>query len=807
MELTLTEIIPTDRLKKLLRSKKIDNIDKVVDKPERATSKRNRGTRSNLESLQRHAKTGSHEVIYTQSAPETKPNGEKLGRLYPRHPSLQSLNRHIRGYLAEGIYVDVDIVNCFPELLRQKCKWLKIACPCLAEYCANRDVHLEELVNAGLTREDAKGAFTYVINGQKLPHLLAKHNLDGADVPFLAEYAREMQDIHTDLEQRTVFQKFIKRGEQERPSNVIGHAMTFFLQEIERQVAYAMITCLQDTLGYEVGTLIHDGCLVKTNALPDDDLRDVEMHILAKTNYNVALKVKPFNYDKSLLFDDDDEGSLNDPSDSQLCIESMKQWAKQLNLYKVDVSGKVQCIQYNDTTPYWATMIYKDIDEIVKAWARSLHQEMRVVYEKNFVHNHTTLVKWIEKQDCVEFPFVKYSQMHFGYKDGVFNIETNKFTPTAELDDKKLFCRNYFDVPFAVKRCEHLHKVFTYQELDEDTIEDFYALMGRLYFPIKRLDDWQLFPMIKGAPGCGKSVAIEFVQNTLRPGAHSTIDFGTSQPFALQGKNDAEVVIIPDASEDMQKVISSDVMKKMPCGEMVDINIKGKAPKTEQWTTPIMFGCNNWIGYKGDWTIRRFVLLIFMNVVPEEERDTTLSTKIKEQAPFMLPYVVNSYHKMLDKARSKSFWDVCSQYYREQRDDNATIEQPLLQFLNAPRTDKGYWVEYNNGSRIEWEDFLKAYQGFCKGVLGIHKATLNYTTDVATIMSVGFRCVRKDFCSKCKKSFSTACCSNEGKKRRRNKPSVYDMVIHKPSYAGDGVIRDSPHERDPLDDGLNEFED
>jgi hypothetical protein len=800
MELTLTETIPVDKLKKLLKSKKIDNLKNSEDK----------SMQTILESLQRHAKSGRHNVTYTQRPPKDYPTGEKLGRLYPKNgrSSLQSLNRHVRGYLAEGIYVDVDIVNCFPELLRQKCEQLDINCSHLAQYCANRDFHLQELMDACLTRDQAKGAFTYGINGQKLECFLRSNDLDGADVPFLVDYSREMDAIHKALGGRVEFQKYIKRGEQQRASNAMGHAMTFFLQEIERRVAIAMVTYLQDTLDYEVGTLIHDGCLVKTDNLPHDKLKEVEMYIFTETGYKVTLKVKPFDYDKSLLFDDEDEGVLADPSDSQLCIESMKQWAKQLNLYKVEVAGKVQCIQYNDTTPYWATMIYKDIDEIVKAWARSLDSEMRDVYERSFVHNHATLVKWIEKQDCVAFPFVTYSQMHFGYKDGVYNIETNKFTPTAELDNEKLFCRNYFDVPFAVKRSEHLHGVFTYQELSDEVIEDFYVLLGRLYFPIKHFDNWQLFPMIKGAPQCGKSVVIESIQNTLRAGAYTTIDMGTSQSFALQGKNDAEIVIIPDASEEMHKVIPNDIMKKMPCGEMVDINAKFKTPKTEEWNTPVLLGGNEWLGYKGDWVYRRFLLLVFMNVVPEESRDTNLSAKIKEEAPFMLPYVINAYHKMLKKAGCKSFWDVCSHYYREQRDDNANTEQPLLQFLKAPRTQNGYWVEKVEGSTLQWDDFIKCYQGWMKGVHGVHKAKLNQNTDCATIRSVGYTNARHYYCDKCKHKYSKTCCSNKDKKKTRGKPTIYHMVIHKPSYAsgGDNVARDPPNERDPLDDGLNEVE-
>ena len=270
----------------------------------------------------------------------------------------------------------------------------------------------------------------------------------------------------------------------------------------------------------------------------------------------------------------------------------------------------------------------------------------------------------------------------------------------------------------------------------------------------------------------------------------------------LQGKR------LPDASEKMNEIITDDLMKKMPCGEMVDINAKNLAPKTEQWVTPLFAAYNKSMGYSGEWALRRFAVGQFSKSVPENERDTTLSKKIKKEVPFMLPYIIDKYHQMLKKAGEKSFWDVCCEYYREQREENAITQMPLVEFLNTPRNDKGYWVENVEDNTVQWDDFVKAFQGWMKGVHKVTNATLNQVSDASTIKSAGYPFIRHLYCSKCKNRFSKNCCSNKDRKKRKGKPVIYNMVIHVPSFGGGGgrVVRDSPYLRDPLDDGLNEVE-
>ena len=64
----------------------------------------------------------------------------QLGRVYPaKSLSLCSVRREIRHTLAHDKYVDIDIANCHPELLKQVCDHNKIKTRYLKQYVENRE--------------------------------------------------------------------------------------------------------------------------------------------------------------------------------------------------------------------------------------------------------------------------------------------------------------------------------------------------------------------------------------------------------------------------------------------------------------------------------------------------------------------------------------------------------------------------------------------------------------------------------------------------------------------------------------------
>eukprot|EP00798_Chlamydomonas_sp_ICE-L_P031717 gene31717-biopygen6570 len=74
------------------------------------------------------------------------------------------MGREARAVLAGDLYWDVDMVNCQPSFLSQKCQQYKIKSPLLDRYFTDREAALNEVMDAcGVTREDAKNLFIRLI--------------------------------------------------------------------------------------------------------------------------------------------------------------------------------------------------------------------------------------------------------------------------------------------------------------------------------------------------------------------------------------------------------------------------------------------------------------------------------------------------------------------------------------------------------------------------------------------------------------------------------------------------------------------
>ena len=223
-----------------------------------------------------------------------------FGRLYPKRerggstPSLQGLKRDVRKALAHDQYTDVDMVNAHPVILSQLFLKLGLACPALERYVAEREAVLAE---TGLGRDEAKRAFLTLMYGgeRKDP------------TPFMAEFREEFLTNATAVLASEAYERYRTLAEAKKPANVLGCGISFVAQDLERQLVCCAIQTLQSK-GYEVGTIIHDGFLVRSLGVKDQDLRDAEEAVRRTHGYEVRFIKKSLgDFDESALWDPTDE--------------------------------------------------------------------------------------------------------------------------------------------------------------------------------------------------------------------------------------------------------------------------------------------------------------------------------------------------------------------------------------------------------------------------------------------------------------------------------------------------------------------
>ena len=292
------EYVNTANLRRILRARKVD-----------------RDQLAQLKSLEKRlrAQGGDHHRLdFALPDPQVCVD-DLFGRLYPKRerggstPSLQGLKRDVRKALAHDQYTDVDMVNAHPVILSQLFLKLGLACPALERYVAEREAVLAE---TGLGRDEAKQAFITLMYGgeRKDP------------TPFMAEFREEFLTNATAVLASEAYERYRTLAEAKKPANVLGCGISFVAQDLERQLVCCAIQTLQSK-GYEVGTIIHDGFLVRSLRVKDQDLRDAEEAVRRTHGYEVRFVKKSLgDFDESALWDptDEDDGDADAASHTDL---------------------------------------------------------------------------------------------------------------------------------------------------------------------------------------------------------------------------------------------------------------------------------------------------------------------------------------------------------------------------------------------------------------------------------------------------------------------------------------------------------
>lgn len=202
--------------------------------------------------------------------------------------SLSNLSVPFRSFLADGVYMDVDVVNCHPMILNAL-----TSCGVLEEYCKNREYFLS---SQGLNKRDFLAAL-YRNPRWPCKNKVLKSVTDHMAVELIPRLKMEFPDMWVDANRNH--------------KNPGGSFLSLVLQHFESMV---LTECVEygKRLGVCIDVLIHDGFMVRIK----DDETNMEEFITGLEKYIgecrflgrcIPLKfvVKPFSKDvETLLFSD-----------------------------------------------------------------------------------------------------------------------------------------------------------------------------------------------------------------------------------------------------------------------------------------------------------------------------------------------------------------------------------------------------------------------------------------------------------------------------------------------------------------------
>jgi hypothetical protein len=217
-----------------------------------------------------------------------------------------AMSRQVRNYLADGIYVDVDMSNCIYNVFLSIAKNNGIKHEAIEFYVNNRSEILEKIMtDQDKTRDEAKEIFTKICFSAVFDKKIEEHE----DFYDLKKQIRKVQKWLINNTDITDIKKLYKSDDY----NYYGKIISQIYFKIEWDILSKAIKYLKDS-DYDVCADLHDGFFVRIDEDMDEEdfvkkldlfLPELNEFILEKTKIKVSFIVKPMT-DKIDLDDEMD---------------------------------------------------------------------------------------------------------------------------------------------------------------------------------------------------------------------------------------------------------------------------------------------------------------------------------------------------------------------------------------------------------------------------------------------------------------------------------------------------------------------
>jgi hypothetical protein len=285
-----------------------------------------------------------------------------------------------------------------------------------------------------------------------------------------------------------------------------------------------------------------------------------------------------------------------------------------------------------------------------------------------------------------------------------FNCNFNNFD---EIDD-------WYDIPTPF-----FQSILEYQDFDKEVCKWVYVFIGRLFFELGELDNWQVAMFLEGVAGSGKSTITKIVKKFYETCDVGVLSNNIEKTFGLSSLKDKLLFLAPEIKGDL-RLEQSEFQLLIEGGDM-QLPVKYKESHYIEWKIPGLFAGNeppNYTDNSGSIS-RRLVVAKFHKKVCNKDPD--LDYKLNKELPSIMKKAACAYLAAVNKYRGQDFWSSIPEYFRDTQRDMAQNTHALEHFLSSGKLvigDEHYCREKN---------FVQAFNDHCKEChLERHKFTTDY---------------------------------------------------------------------------------
>ena len=285
-----------------------------------------------------------------------------------------------------------------------------------------------------------------------------------------------------------------------------------------------------------------------------------------------------------------------------------------------------------------------------------------------------------------------------------FDLDFNNYDST---DD-------WYDIPTPV-----FQSIFEYQDFEEDVCRWLYVFVGRLFFNLGELDNWQVALFLEGVAGSGKSTITKLVKKFYEVCDVGVLSNNIERKFGLGSLKDKLLFLAPEIKSDLG-LEQSEFQLLIEGGDM-QLPIKHKESHYIEWKTPGLFAGNEPPDYTDNSgsISRRLVVAKFHKKV--NNKDSDMDTKLSAELPAIIKKSACAYLSAVNKFKGQDFWGSLPEYFRITQRDMAQNTHALEHFINSSKVvlGEGYYCREKN--------FVQAFNEHCREChLEKHKFTSDY---------------------------------------------------------------------------------
>ena len=303
------------------------------------------------------------------------------------------------------------------------------------------------------------------------------------------------------------------------------------------------------------------------------------------------------------------------------------------------------------------------------------------------------------------------------------------------------------------------------------------VLIGRLFYPVGKYDNWQVMPFLMGDANTGKSTVADVIKRMFPPGSVGVITATQEAQFGLESIYQKRLVLIPDIPKKFSKIVNQCDFQSMITGEQVSVARKNKTAVSDRdWTAPLLGAGNHLPDYNDNsGSISRRLVVFMFNALITTRNTTMKETIISNELVTIMLRCLWRYRTTCELWGGADFWTKIAPFsLREVQNEVKEETNYLANFLR--NGDDYYQVLFKKGAVTTLADLERAYSNHMRIKHKIERAVIG--ADKHPIKAAGYTMERANLCKECRKPhLKSNCGSHYHTKNRERRWLVHDMHI------------------------------